>query len=571
MNSTEAVSALDARRLAGAIITLRDLLGLHQATLNRLNVFPVPDGDTGTNMLLTVEAVVAEIGPLDEVGAGIEAVTKVTTAISHGSLMGARGNSGVILCQILRGIARVVAEDGEERGVAPAALAAAIAAGASAAREAVLRPAEGTILSVADAAAHAGLAAIDAGAGLIALLEGVRVGAVAALWRTPEQLQVLADAGVVDAGGAGLVLLFDALLTAVDGRTAPAELELPENVRATLASVPAEAAALPAAGDGELAGLRYEVMYLLSAPDEAIPAFKEVWAGVGDSIVIVGGDGLWNCHIHTDDIGAAIEAALDAGRPREIRVTDLLDQVEEEGWVRQASPSERVELAVDLQHRPAPVTSVVAVATGDGVRRIFGSLGVEAIVAGGQSMNPSTKEILAAIESVSGSDVVILPNNSNIRPVAEQAAAVAKKKARVVATRGIPEGFAALLEYDPQASGEENAEAMTAAVGRVVSGEVTRAVRSSHSEAGEIAPGDFIGLARRGVVAVAATLGDATCALLAALIAPEHEIVTLIEGHGVTAADSRLVTEWLRENHPALAVERHHGGQPLYPYLVSIE
>jgi len=560
------------------MLSYASLLERHQATINRLNVFPVPDGDTGTNMLLTVKAVATKIGPVDDIGEDADALADVCQKISYGSLMGARGNSGVILCQVLRGLATTCAETGSG-SIDGATIAAAIGAGARAAREAVLRPAEGTILSVADGAAAAASAlgrseegaatsAGDAGVSVISVVEHARSGAITALWRTPEQLGVLAQAGVVDAGGAGLVLLFDALLEALDGRAAPEALDLPPAVRATLDSVGSLGIAATERDDDALASLRYEVMYLLHAPDEAIPAFREVWAGVGDSIVVVGGDGLWNCHIHTDDIGAAIEAALDAGRPREIRVTDLAEQVEEESWVRQADP---IESGVSLPDGPEPITSVVAVATGDGVRRIFGSLGVESIVAGGQSMNPSTSEILEAIESVRGADVVLLPNNSNIRPVAEQAALLATKKVRVVATRGMQEGFAALLDYDPQASGEENAQAMTTAAERVAAGEVTRAIRASESPAGAIAAGDFIGLSRAGVVSVASTLVEATSSLLAHLITDDHEIVTLIEGAGVGAAESRQITEWLRAHHPELTVERHQGGQPLYPFLVSVE
>ena len=255
----------------------------------------------------------------------------------------------------------------------------------------------------------------------------------------------------------------------------------------------------PAGGsNGEAAGAlgpRYEVMYFLEAPDDTLGAFKSVWAGIGDSIVIVGGDGLWNCHIHTDDIGAALEAALDVGRPRDIRVTDLLDQVEEESWVRRA-----VELDGEVpgSEEPAPVTSVVAVATGDGIRRIFYSLGVHHIVAGGQSMNPSTAQILEVVESVPGAEVVILPNNKNIVPVAEQACEISTKPAFVVNTAGIQEGFAALLEYDPEATAAENASVMQAAAARVRAGEVTRAVRASDSAAGDIEAGDWIGLSRSG-------------------------------------------------------------------------
>ena len=559
---------LDARGVAEAVVIARDLLALHQATINRLNVYPVPDGDTGTNMLLTVGSIVEEIGPLESVGTGSHAMKAVCKAVAHGSLMGARGNSGVILCQVLRGLSGPLAESVDGRAHADA-VARGLVAGAEAARAAVLRPVDGTILSVADAAAAAASAAAQSGLGLAETLGAARRAAVAALWKTPEQLPVLARAGVVDAGGTGLVLVLDGLYEVATGEHLGVELELPSDVLATLGSGSGSAgdssrtSAPPGDGQGEL---RYEVMYLLNAPDEAIPAFKDVWAGVGDSIVVVGGDGLWNCHIHTDDIGAAIEACLDVGRPRDIRVTDLAEQVEEEQWVRQAGES-----PVEEPAAPTPRASVVAVATGDRLRRIFRSLGVGITVRGGQSMNPSTAEILDAIEAVPAGDVVILPNNSNVVPVAEQAAARSAKRVRVVPTRGIPEGFAALLDYDPQASLEENAAAMDSASRRVVAGEVTRAVRAADSEVGAIAEGDFIGVSRAGVESIGHTLSDATCALIERLLRPEHEIVTLIEGTGTSVAESRKVTEWLRAEHPDVTVERHVGGQPLYPFLLSIE
>ncbi len=562
-SAAPAATALDARGLAEAMVVARDLLARHQSAINRLNVYPVPDGDTGTNMLLTLGSVVDEVGPLESVGAGAAAMQHVCAAVAHGSLMGARGNSGVILCQVLRGLAGrlVMAPEGLVRAEE---VAAGLADGAAAARQAVLRPVEGTMLSVADAAAAAAGGAARAQLGLAAVLGSAHAAAVSALWRTPEQLPVLAKAGVVDAGGAGFVLPLDAFDEVVTGETAGG-LELPPEVLATLASGAGAPQSVPAAGT-EGVVLRYEVMYLLDAPDEAIPAFKEVWAGVGDSIVVVGGSGLWNCHIHTDDIGAAVEAALDAGRPRDIRVTDLVEQVEEEEWVRRAETS-----TVDEPSGPPPVTSGVAVATGDGVRRIFRSLGVGLTIAGGQSMNPSTAEILAALEAVPAGDVVLLPNNSNIIPVAEQAALRSTKRVRVVPTRGVQEGFAALLEYDPQAPVDENAEAMTDAASRIVAGEVTRAVRAADSPVGAISAGDFIGLSRAGVESVAATLGEATCKLIDRLVGPGHEIVTMIEGEGSSVAERRKVTEWIRAEHPELSIERHSGGQPLYPFLLSVE
>lgn len=551
----ETLKRLDADHLKGAMIGYRDALRLHQAAINRLNVYPVPDGDTGTNMALTLESVVAQI----DADAAID-LAGVGRSISHGSLMGARGNSGVILSQILRGLS-----SGCESGapIDGKGLAQALASASEGAQSAVMRPVEGTILTVAREAAAGAVSAAEGQSDLLGVIEAAKSAGADALARTPELLPVLASAGVVDAGGAGFLLLLDALLSVVDGR------ELPDPPVGEGPGIAGPAGFVPPEGqiDHDAIGdLRYEVMYLLDAPDERVPAFKEVWAGIGDSIVVVGGDGLWNCHIHTDDIGAAVEAALDAGRPRSIRVTDLMEQVEEERWVREA------EVGLDLQPPGPPVTTaVVAVATGDGIKRIFRSLGVHHVVAGGQSMNPSTAQLLDAIDATPANHVVVLPNNANIIPVAEQAGAMSSKIVRIVKTKGIAEGFAALLEYDPESDSEVNAQAMGQAADRVVAGEVTRAVRASHSEAGPIKEGDWLGLSRSGIEVVAPGLAGAACALLDKLVGPDHEIITVIEGEGAKPADTRRITEWVNENRVETVVEVHHGGQPLYPYLFSIE
>jgi dihydroxyacetone kinase-like predicted kinase len=316
-------------------------------------------------------------------------------------------------------------------------------------------------------------------------------------------------------------------------------------------------------------GFRYEVMYLLEASDETIPAFKDVWEGIGDSIVVVGGDGLWNCHIHTNDVGPAIEAALDAGRPRDIRVSDLAEEIEEERWVREVTGAAKAPLG--LPAGPPQRTAVVAVANGEGVGRIFHSLGVHHLVSGGQSMNPSTAQILEVVEAVPSDEVVILPNNENIVPVAMQVRELSKKTVRVVPTSGIVEGFAALLEYDPEAGADENVSSMVASARRVVAGEVTQAVRDATGPSGPIRAGDWMGMSRDGVEVIGESMSDAVCGLLGKLLSDEHELVTLIEGEGAASGETRQVTEWLADHHPSVAIEVHHGGQPLYPYLVSIE
>ncbi len=555
-----AVDHLGAGELRAIVEAYRDALAAHREPINRLNVYPVPDGDTGTNMALTLASVCEAL-----VGVEPGDMAGTCKAISQGSLMGARGNSGVILSQILRGMVATIAEAGPVTGPT---LARALRAAADAAYGAVMRPVEGTILTVVRRSAEAAVACVEAGGNppLVAVVDAARAEAGAALDETPQMLPVLAEAGVVDAGGAGFVLLLDAVLLVVDGRPVP-EPRIGEG------AVRADAHLVQHTGDehghGDMTDLRYEVMYFLEADDGAVPHFKDVWAGIGDSIVVVGGDGLWNCHIHTDDIGAAVEAALDAGRPRQIRVTDLMEQVVEERWVREATGEAIVEEPPHI-HEPV-TTAVVAVSAGDGIKRIFYSLGVQGIVAGGQSMNPSTAELLAAVEAVPADQVVILPNNKNIIPVAEQVDAQTSRSVRVVPTRGIAEAFAALMGYDPEAPVAENAKEMAALASNVVAGEVTVAVRNSSCEVGPIAEGDFLGIAGDGIRAVERSVVEAATTLLARLVADDHEIVTVIEGDGATAADTRAITEWLEDNHPAVSIEVHHGGQPLYPYLFGIE
>ncbi len=538
----------------------RDSLRAHRDRINRLNVYPVPDGDTGTNMALTLESVVSA---LDDAA---DDMADSCRAIARGSLMGARGNSGVILSQILRGLSEVFRQ---LDSAGPEELARALRAASEAADSAVSRPVEGTILTVVRAAAEGAEKASGEGKPLVDVVEWARSAAADALDRTPEMLPVLAEAGVVDAGGLGFLLLHDALLHVAAGRPLPA----PEAHRAPSGGIatPGEAAADQGAPggheEGDVSDLRYEVMFLLDAPDDSVPAFKEAWEEVGDSIVVAGGDGLWNCHIHTDDIGAAIEAALEAGRPRQIRVTDLKEQVEEERWVREGMSGE------DPDDAPADTvsTAVVVVGTGEGLHAMFRSLGAHAVVAGGQSMNPSTEELLAAVEAAPGDAVVVVPNNKNIVPVAERVDELTKKVVRVVRTHSVAEGLAALLEYDPQLDAEDNVDAMTEAARQVSWGEVTRAVRSSSCELGPINEGDWLGISGRRIEAVAPSPADAATQLLSALVSDGHEVVTVIAGEGATDTDTDRITSWLAEHHPGLTAEVHHGGQPLYPYLLSVE
>jgi DAK2 domain fusion protein YloV len=546
--------------LRQTVITFRDTMQAHAPGINRLNVYPVPDGDTGTNMARTLDAVVAELD-----GASPE-LEPTCQAISHGSLMGARGNSGVILSQILRGLAGTLKDATDATA---AKVAEALKAASSAAYQAVLKPIEGTILTVVRESAEGASAAAAAGEPLVGVLRAARAAGRRALASTPELLPVLKDAGVVDAGGAGFLLLLDSALHVVDGEPLP---EPDEGDGPTLEQLEAVAHRHAEAGGVDVSELRYEVMYFLDLADERIQAFKEGWGQIGDSIVVVGGDGLWNCHVHTNDIGAAIEVALDLdGRPRSIRITDLFEEVADEHLHR--------ELELHGGHMPRagaglpPLTcAVVAVASGDGLAELFGQLGVQGVVSGGQTSNPSTAELLAAVEAVNAQQVVVLPNNKNIVPVAEQLPALTTKTVVVVPTRSMAEALAALVVYDPEADAAVNGAEMGEAAASVATGEVTRAVRDTASDAGPIREGDWIGIVRGdGIVAVSGSLDGANVALLEVLVQPGREIVTVIEGVDATAGSTDAVRAWLGEHHPDVQVEVHRGGQPLYPYLFGVE
>ena len=550
--------------LRETVITFRDTMRAHQEGINRLNVYPVPDGDTGTNMTRTLDAVVAELEGAD---AGLETTCE---AISHGSLMGARGNSGVILSQILRGLAATM-----RTNTPPTAtkVADALKAASVAAYEAVLKPIEGTILTVVRETADAAQRAAHDGATLAAMLHVARAAGRTALANTPEQLPVLKDAGVVDAGGAGFLLLMDSALHVVDGEPLPE----PEEGGGPSAEQ-LERVMQRGANDGvvDVSELRYEVMFLLNIEDAKSKAFMEAWGKIGDSIVVVGGDGLYNCHVHTNDIGAAIEAPLElGGKPFKIRVTDLFEEVAEEHAQREAELGVANTTPV---RRPAvkqlpPVNcAVVAVCSGDGLAELFGQMNVQGVVTGGQTLNPSTAELLDAVEHMNAQQVVILPNNKNIIPVANQINALTKKDVRVVPTCSMAEALAALVFYDPEADAAVNAEAMTDAAEAVATGEITQAVRDTNTDVGPVKNGDWIGLVRGdGVVAVGGTVVAATTQLLDTLITPGRELLTMITGDLATSRQIEEVIAYLSENHPDVEVEVHAGGQPLYPFLFGVE
>ncbi|MDP6894214.1 MAG: DAK2 domain-containing protein [Acidimicrobiales bacterium] len=538
-----ALETLDSKSLANLMYCFSDALQGHKESLNSLNVYPVPDGDTGSNMAATLSSVVSEINSLEE----NPVLENIIEAISHGSLMGARGNSGVIISQILRGFVSEI-KSASKKDIDATLFSRALSAAASAAYEAVGNPVEGTILTVVRETAEATEKAVSEEHALLQVAEIAREAAKRSLDSTPELLPVLARAGVVDAGGSGFLLMLDSLLHIIDDRLMPE----PEVV-----TVSADSLILDTHDDMSNSGTRYEVMYFLEAPDDSMPDFKKAWSEIGDSIVVVGGENIWNCHVHTNNIGAAVEAGISVGKPYDIRVTDLFEEVAENHHDHDIAD---------------PVgCSVIAVANGDGIGQIFRSLGATLIVSGGQSMNPSTADLLKAVEATASEHVIILPNNSNIVAVAEQVDSQTSKTVRVVGTHTVTEGFASLLGYDPEATSEKNQTGMFQASQMVESGEITTAVRESKSEIGEIKKGDFLGLQKGKVTVIAETIVEAAKNLLNEMIDDEHEIVTLVAGEDSNEKETDQIVAWVCAEHEELEVEVHEGGQPLYHYYIGIE
>ncbi len=561
------IDQLDVHHLDLAMRRYHEALTEHRDYLNSLNVYPVPDGDTGTNMRLTLKEVTEALDGMtdgvteqqqeqEEQGAPPLPLAEVCEVIGRASLNGARGNSGVILSQILRVLTSKLAA----AGVADSeSFAAALLAASEAAYSAVLRPVEGTILTVMRHVAAAAEQSSADGASLIEMLEDALEAGRESLERTPDLLEVLKLAGVVDAGGAGLLLMLEAFLSAADGRALP---EAPVAAEAKSAGAHThEAPQAPPHGqlpsdEASVAELRYEVMFLLESDDERVEVFKRRWGEVGDSIVVVGGDGLWNCHIHTDEIGSAIEAGVEAGRPRRIEVTDLHEQV------------------AHIEHVAVPertMSGVVAVAAGDGVRRMFEALGAGEVVLGGQTMNPSAAALKEAAERLLAEEVIVLPNNKNIIAVAEQVKELTDKKVEVVPAASIPEGLSAMLFFDPDDGADANRGAMSAAAETVVYGEVTRAVRDAKTPAGDIREGDFMGIGAEGVQVVASAAGEAVRGLLEKLVGPQHELVTLVAGAEASESDTAEVRSWLEANRTGVELDVHAGGQPLYHYYIGVE
>jgi DAK2 domain fusion protein YloV len=523
-----------------------DALGSAREEIDALNVYPVPDGDTGTNMFLTVSAARDALREAVDAEPGLP-LPDALDVLSRGALLGARGNSGVILSQMLGAYAaRLRRTSAAERGARVVAEGMQQATDASYA--AVARPVEGTILTVARAASDAAIAraAVD-GSRARDVFAAAAAAARAALQHTPEQLQQLADAGVVDAGGRGLCVVLDAAETVSTGRR-------PEPVSLTGHRIPVPH---PIPGDHLTEdGPAYEVMYLLDAEDDAIAPLRDRLDTLGDSLVVVGGAGLWNVHVHVDDVGAAIEAGIDAGRPHRVRVTHFAEQVA------------AAHLAPAARHR-----AVVAVAAGPGLSALFEEAGA-VVVPGGPGRRPSTGQLLEAIHSCGATEVVVLPNDADSVRVAEIAARTAEQegdlRVEVIPTLAQVQGIAAMAVHEPGRTFDQDVREMTATARHARHGAVTIAARQAMTMGGPCEPGDVLGVIAGDFAVVGADLHAVAVDVVERLLGGGGELVTIVSGEGGAEVAARAAA-YVETAHPHVDVVVHHGGQERYPVLVGVE
>lgn len=509
--------------------------------VNRLNVFPVPDGDTGTNMSLTMDSVTTEVGKL-----GSDAsLADICHAVTHSSLMGARGNSGVILSQILRGLCEPLA--GADQ-IDSALVAACFERSVAVAFQAVRRPVEGTILTVLRDAAEAAKPAAESGADIAGVLAAAVDEAYASVKRTPDLLPVLKEAGVVDAGGYGLAILMEGFASAMRG-TGLRSFDV-----AVDASGPSQVTTPESDWDDQ--EYLYCTEFLLFGHDLDRDAIEDFMASIGGSQLVVGSADELKIHVHTDDPSRAMEHALALGEVAEVHIHNMRRQTEER--------------AQGLRAEASKPLGFVAVAAGQGLADILKSLGVDQIVSGGQTMNPSTAELLAAIDLVPARAVIVLPNNRNIVLAANQTIGIATKPVAVIPTSSVPQAFAALLAVDPSASIEENVAAMTEAADAVRTGEITTAIKDSKGKAGAIKAGQIIGIVDHEIEVIGDDVAEVAGRLLD-VIAEDGEAVTLLAGEDLDDTALEAIAAAIAAAHPDLEIETHRGGQPLYPLIMSIE
>ena len=563
------ITSINSKLLARMFLAGAKNLDSKKDWINELNVFPVPDGDTGTNMTMTIMSAAKEVSSLTD-----PTMAELAKAISSGSLRGARGNSGVILSQLFRGFCKVIKEYDE---IDVTILCEACQKAVETAYKAVMKPKEGTILTVAKGAAEKALELSDETEDVVTFVEEVIKQAEYVLDQTPEMLPVLKQAGVVDSGGQGLVQVLKGAYDALIGKEIDYTIE-----GAPTGAAPAK---ISAETEAEIKfGYCTEFIIVLNAPmsDNEEHAYKAFLESIGDSIVVVADDEIVKTHVHTNDPGLALQKALTFGSLSKIKIDNMREEHQEKLIkdsqklaAQQKAEEEAYEAAQadeKTNNMPAKEMGFVSVSIGEGMNEVFRGLGVDYLIEGGQTMNPSTEDMLNAIEHVNAKTVFILPNNKNIIMAANQAVdLVEDKQIIVIPTKTIPQGITALVNYIPDHSAEENKEQMMAEIENVKTGQVTYAVRDTEIDGKTIKQNDFMGIGDKNILSVGTDLRATTLEMVDAMVDEDSAIVSIYFGSDSDEDSANELAAAIEEKYPDVEVEVNDGGQPIYYYVISVE
>ena len=546
-------NTVDAKMLGRMFLSGAKNLEAKKEWINELNVFPVPDGDTGTNMTLTIMAAASEVSALSD-----PTMKTLAKAISSGSLRGARGNSGVILSQLLRGFTKVI----EHYDTVDAVIfARAFEKGVETAYKAVMKPKEGTILTVARGAAEKALEIAGESDSLETFFTDVIAEAELVLSRTPDMLPVLKEAGVVDSGGQGLLEVLKGAFDGYMGKEIDLNFEKPKTA----------VSGKPVSAEESNIKFGYCTEFIIMLEKQFTEKdeheFKEYLMSIGDSLVVVADDEIVKVHVHTNDPGEAIQRALTYGQLSNMKI-DNMRLEHHEKVIKEAEKMAAQQAAAE----PEKEVGFISVSVGAGMGEIFKELGADYLIEGGQTMNPSTEDVLQAIERVNAKNIFIFPNNKNIILAANQARDLTEdKNIIVIPTKTIPQGITALISYVPDKAVEQNTEEMMEAVGNVKTGQITYAVRDTKIDDKEIRQGDIMGIGDHGLLAVGTGIEDITVAALQEMTDEDSEIISVYYGQDVSEEDAEHLAERLEEQYPDFDIEIHNGGQPIYYYIVSVE
>lgn len=551
------IRTLNGRTFAEMILAGAQNLSQNASAVDALNVFPVPDGDTGTNMNLSMTSGAREVEQMDT-----DDIGKVGSALSKGLLMGARGNSGVILSQLFRGFSKSIETKKEINALE---FAAALQAGVDMAYKAVMKPVEGTILTVAKDAAKKAMILAEKETDITALMIAVTEEAEASLNRTPELLPVLKEVGVVDSGGKGLLCVYEGFLASLKGETVPQKAVLPSLDDMVSAEHHKSAQSMMNTEDIEF-GFCTEVMVRLDQTKREFDegTFRQDLSQFGDSLLVIADESLAKVHIHAEEPGNVLNYAQHYGELIKIKIENMREQ-------HTSIISQESKPAYNETPPAKQPYGIVTVAMGEGISDLFKSIGASVVIEGGQTMNPSTEDIVEAVKSVNADTVFILPNNSNIIMAANQAASVVDEQVFVIPAKTVPQGMSALLAFNPDQEAEANEDNMLSAIQQVKSGQVTFSVRDTHIDGKDIKKGDFMGILNGTIIGTSENQLSAAKMLLSEMIGEDDEIVTILYGEDASQEEAEQLEAFLSEKYEEIEVEIHNGKQPLYSYIVSAE